>query len=42
MVKTVELQDGSTFDIGAGNLCATCHMSLPEGPRSAAERYATA
>jgi len=25
--KPVKLQDGSTFDIGAGNLCANCHQA---------------
>jgi len=25
--KPVKLQDGSTFDIGAGNLCAICHQA---------------
>jgi len=25
--KAVKLQDGSTFDVGAGNLCANCHQA---------------
>jgi hypothetical protein len=27
LTKPVKLQDGSTFDIGAGNLCANCHQA---------------